>query len=72
MVGEGCRRAEEGDHADQDQCRRQPRDIERQDLHDERCAHIGAQHQGQPGADCDQAPAGEGDQQKYGGGRTLQ
>jgi hypothetical protein len=43
----GARGVAEGGHAGQHQHRRQPAEVEGQDLHDQRRAHIRAQHRGQ-------------------------
>ena len=50
IPGAGDAAAAEHDHPDQDEERRHPRDVERQNLHDQGRADIGAEHRGQPRA----------------------
>ena len=64
--------AEEGEDADGDQQRRDPADVEREDLCGNCRADIGAQHHRECHRQRDQPAAGEGRQQQRGGGRALQ
>ena len=59
-------------HADQDEERRHPRDVERQYLHDQCRADIGAEHCGKPGDEIDQAAGGKTGDHQPGRGTALQ
>ena len=72
-----ARPAAEGDQADDEQHGRHGGDVERQDLHDQRGADIGAEHDGERGHQADEPLRGErtGDQRRRGaaleqGGQT--
>ena len=64
--------AAEGDEADDEQDRRDGGDIERQDLHDQRGADIGAEHDGERRHQADQAFGREGTGDQRGRGAALQ
>ena len=63
-----ARPAAEGDQADDEQHRRDGGDVERQDLHDQRGADIGAEHDGERGDEADEPLRGKraGDQRRRG------
>ena len=72
IVGAGDAAAAEHHHPDQDEERRHPRDVERQHLHDQGRADIGAEHRGEPGYEIDQSAGGEAGNHQPRRGAALQ
>ena len=64
-------RGEEQHDADEDQQRREPRQVERQDHRDERRADVGAEHHRERRRGADQALAGERGDDQRGRGAAL-
>ncbi len=72
VVAAGARVPPEHQKADQDQRRRDQHHVERQHLHDQRGADIGAEHHRERRHEIDQAAGGEARGHQPGGGRALQ
>jgi hypothetical protein len=71
-LGEAAAAGAEGDEPDDEQRRRDCGNIERQELHDQRGADIGAEHDGERGHQADHAVGGERGGHQAGRGARLQ
>ena len=71
-LGQAAAAGAESDQPDDEQHRRDRRDVERQQLHDQRGADIGAEHDGERGHQADDAIGGERGGHQPGRGARLQ